>query len=269
MHIKEKPKVIIPIGIGINSHEELGNIFEIVGAKVDFKHINDLIENPNILDNYHGFGGPGGFTMGDQLGAGQSVRNRIYPSGLNEKLNEKLDDENFPMYIVCNFLQILAKLNSFPVTVGTTANDSGKHETNFWDTKINPNNKTIWLEYLKDCDEPIFAPISHGEGRIYVPPSDIDGLIKTNLIALTYVDGTMCEFFRSSRGARYNPNGSTADIAGFGWANNLVLFPHFERLHHDYQRPDRELVRREKGTIKGLYQPTYLMFNAAVDFMKE
>jgi phosphoribosylformylglycinamidine synthase subunit PurQ / glutaminase len=268
MNIKEKPQVIIPTGIGINSQKELGAAFERAGAKVNFKHLNDLITNPDVLDNYHGFGGPGGFAMGDQLGAGQSTANRVRPSKLYDKLSEKIADENFPMYIVCNFLQFTAKLDLFPTPVGTTANDSGKHETGFWDNKVNPNNNIVWLKYLQNYDKPIFAPISHGEGRIYVPPEYMDEIKEKNLIALTYVDGAMCEFFRSSRGNRYNPNGSTGNIAGFGWANNLVLFPHYERLHHDFQRPDRDDVKRTIGTTKGLYEPTQLMFKAAVEFMK-
>ena len=63
--------------------------------------------------------------------------------------------------------------------------------------------------------------------------------------------------------------GSVADIAGFGWDNNLVLFPHFERLHHDYQRPDRNIVKKDIGTTKNTYDVTLQMFESAVDFMKE
>ena len=103
-----KPKVIIPTGLGINSHEELGYCFELGGAQVDYRHINDLIEEPFILNNYEGMGLPGGFTMGDQLGAGQSLANRIRYSGLKDKFKEKLDDKEFPVYSVCNCLQLLA-----------------------------------------------------------------------------------------------------------------------------------------------------------------
>lgn len=263
-----RPKVIIPTGLGINSHEELGYVFTLAGADVDYRHTNDLIADPSLLDQYQGIGLPGGFTMGDQLGAGQSLASRTRESGLRDKLAEKLADDKFPVYSVCNCLQLLAKLDLFPVPVGTVANDSGKHETSFWDTAVNPANDTVWLAYLKEYKGPIFAPISHGEGRVYVPPEHLEEVEKRNLIALRYVDDHICAFYRSSRGNRYNPNGSTADIAGFGWNNNLVLFPHFERLHHDFQRPDREITRREKGTTTGLYEPTYLMFRAAVDFMK-
>ncbi|MDP2750350.1 MAG: phosphoribosylformylglycinamidine synthase subunit PurQ [Nanoarchaeota archaeon] len=262
-----KPKIIIPTGLGINSHEELKYCFELGGAEVDFRLINELVANPKLLENYQGMGLAGGFAMGDQLGAGQSLSSRIRLSGLKEKLEEKIDDVNFPIYSVCNSLQLMAKLNLFTVQVGTTKNSSGKHETSYWDIGVNEKCDTVWLSELKGYVNPIFAPISHGEGRIYVSEENLKIAQEQNIIALTYQKGHICDFFKSSRN-HYNPNGSVTDIAGFGWNNNLVLFPHFERLHHDFQRPDRQYVKEEKGTTKGVYEPTYLMFKAAVDFMK-
>ncbi|MFC1728592.1 phosphoribosylformylglycinamidine synthase subunit PurQ [Nanoarchaeota archaeon] len=265
----QKPKVLIPTGIGINSHEELGYVFRLAGADVDYRHINSMIDDPSILDQYQGLGLPGGFMMGDQLGAGQSGANRIRKSGLRDKLKEKLEDSNVPIYAVCNFLQVLAKLDLFDdLPVGTLKNDSGKHETGYWDVKVNPDNDTVWLKYLKDTKEPIFAPISHGEGRIYVPKRGLEGVMSDKMVALTYTRGHMAKYLESSRGEQYNPNGSVDDIAGFGWKNNLVLFPHFERLHHDFQRPDRAQLQQEGRHTGAEYNPTTLMFRAAVDFMK-
>ena len=256
------PRIIIPTGLGINSEEELGYVFSQAGARVDYRHVNELIERPELLDEYAGAGLPGGFSMGDQLGAGQSLANRIRHSGLRDKLAEKLDDPDFPIYAVCNFLQVLAKLDLLPCCIGTTRNDSGKHETGFWDCAVERQNDSVWLSYLRDHPGPIFAPISHGEGRIITDTDDIDGLV-----ALRYHNGYIRDFFHSSD-SRYNPNGSTGDIAGIGWANNLVLFPHFERLHHDFQRPDRATVKRYKGTTHMPYVPTRLLFQAAVEAMR-
>lgn len=264
-----KPKVIIPTGLGINSHEELKYCFEIAGAEVDFIHWNKLIADPSTIDRYQGAGLAGGFAMGDQLGAGQSLANRIRESGFREKIQHKLNDPDFPMYIVCNSLQLLAKLDLFPIQVGTVRNDSGKHETGFWDVAVNKECDIAWFKYLKDYQWPVSAPISHGEGRIYVPDEHLETAIRENLIALTYIPGEMCKFFSSSRGDRYNPNGSVADIAGFGWSNNLVLFPHFERLHHNFQKPDREAVKAQNGDLNSYNMPTYILFKAAVDFMKK
>lgn len=270
-----KPKVIIPIGLGTNSHEELKYCFELAGAEVEYKLWNELIADPSIMDKYQGAGLAGGFAMGDHLGAGQSLANRMRVSEFKDKLEEKLADNSFPIYSVCNCLQLLAKLDLFPVKVGTVQNDSGKHETGSWDVKTNVNNDSVWLKYLQHYPT-IFAPISHGEGRIYLPEKDLQKAKEMNLIAMQYIPGHICNQFRSSRGERYNPNGSIDDIAGFGWDNNLVLFPHFERLHHNYQRDDKAAVKSGKvseriycDTPDGVYEPTYLIFKAAVELMKE
>ena len=263
-----KPIIIIPTGLGINSHEELAHAFRMAGALIEFVLLNDLIKNPKMMDDYWGLGFPGGFTMGDQLGAGQSVANRIRGSDLRDKLEEKLNDPDFIVYAVCNSLQFLAKLDLMPVPVGTAPNDSGKHETGFWDLAVNPKNDSVWLRLLQSyTEEPIFAPISHGEGRVYIPPEHIQTVRDQNLIALKYVGGHMHNLLRASRGDRYNPNGSVDDIAGLAWKSNLVLFPHFERLLFDYQRPDRHDVINRKGTANNPYEPTHLMFKAAVEFL--
>jgi phosphoribosylformylglycinamidine synthase len=259
----KKPKVIIPTGLGINSEKELCNIFELVGADVDLRHINDLIDNPKLLERYKGAGFPGGFSMGDELGAGQSLANRIKHSDLYEKLQDKVDDPDFPIYCVCNWLQVFAKLDLFPVKVGTLVNDSGKHETGYWDIDVNLENDTVWISSMKGLKQPVFAPISHTEGRIYV--EDLENA--KNLVAMRYTNGYLCDYLRSSR-TRYNPNGSMEDIAGFGWANNLVLFPHFERLHHDFQRPDRAEIKQDYKK-SSFYWPTILMFIDAVNYMKK
>ena len=259
-----KPRVIIPTGLGINSERELRKAFEMAGAEVVYVLWNDIIKNPKIVDMYQGMGLAGGFAMGDHLGAGQSLANRIRASGLRDKLYEKIKDNGFPIYSVCNSLQIMGKLDLFPVEVGTTFNDSGKHETGFWDLAVNPENDSIWLSQLKNYQGPIFAPISHGEGRVVLDDENLRKARELNLIALTYIDGHICDFYRSSRGDRYNPNGSIADIAGFAWANNLVLFPHFERLLMNVQRPDRAQLQSSEG----VYMPTQLIFRPAVEFMK-
>jgi len=260
-----RPKVLIPTGLGINSHAELGWVFNRAGADVDYMHWNELIKNPELLDQYQGLGLAGGFAMGDQLGAGQSLANRIYHSDLAEKFKEKLADSKFIVYAVCNSLQLLAKLDLMPFEVGTVQNDSGKHETTSWDIALSPASDSVWLSYMDGYKEPIFAPVSHGEGRIIVPDSSIQIVKDKGYLAMQFIDGHMCEFYRSSRGKRYTPNGE--DISGFEWDGNLALFPHFERVRKNSQREDKDCVPKSKWNLA--YEPTYLMFKAAVDEMKK
>ena len=73
--------------------------------------------------------------------------------------------------------------------------------------------------------EVIRIPQAHGEGRYEATPAVLETLERDNLIVLRYVPV-------SGSDIPYNPNGSTADIAGIcNPAGNVVGFmPHPERL---------------------------------------
>lgn len=267
---EQRPRVLIPTGMGFNSYEELGYCFNLSGADVDFIHTLQLIENPDIMDQYNGFGDPGGFTGGDHLGAGQFIANlfRKNPKAVG-KLEEKLNDETFPMIFVCNSAQILSKLGLYPVQIGTVQNDVGKHMTGHWDISIDPNCKSVWLDELRKTSEPIYAHISHGEGRFYLTEEGIRTAHEKGMVALRYAKGAMYDYFKPARGDAINPNGSTDDIAGLAWKNNLALFPHFERLHRNFQRPDRYDAKKRGLDLKAHYEPTVALFKGAVDYMKK
>ena len=64
-------KVAILTGYGINADNELKEAFLRAGAEnAERIHINDMIEKPEILDDYQILGFPGGFSFGDHLGSG-------------------------------------------------------------------------------------------------------------------------------------------------------------------------------------------------------
>ncbi len=265
-----RPKVLIATGWGFNSHEELGYCFNLAGADTDFIHLSKILEKPKILDKYNGLGLPGGFSGGDHLGAGQFVANMINqsPKG-RSKLEEKVNDENFPIIEVCNSAQISSKLGLYPVEVGTVQNDVGKHQTQYWDLSIDKDCSSVWLNELRKTTEPIFAPISHGEGRFHLTEEGLAKAKEIGMIALRYSsNGAMSEYFKHVRNGVYNPNGSVDDIAGFSWKNNLALFPHFERLHKNSQRPDKYEAKERGVNLHANYEPTVLLFKGAVDYMK-
>jgi phosphoribosylformylglycinamidine (FGAM) synthase-like amidotransferase family enzyme len=265
----DRPKVLITTGVGFNSHDELGYCFRLAGADVDFMRLLDVLDDTEQLDSYQGLGLPGGFTGGDHLGAGQFIANltRGNPKAF-AKLEEKVNDIRYPVLFVCNSAQYSAKLNMYPVPVGTVQNDSGKHETGYWDISIDPKCDSCWFDYIRHTKEPIFAPISHGEGRFYLTDDGLAEAKDQNIIAMRYSKGALYSHFIHSRGDIYNPNGSTDDIAGLAWKSNLALFPHFERLHKNVQRPDRQDVKDRGGKLLDHYEPTILLFKGAVDFMR-
>ena len=69
------PDVLVLTGYGINCDEETQFAFEKAGARAERVHINDLIDGHKKLSNYQILAFPGGFSYGDDTGAG-AVRRR-------------------------------------------------------------------------------------------------------------------------------------------------------------------------------------------------
>jgi phosphoribosylformylglycinamidine (FGAM) synthase-like amidotransferase family enzyme len=56
------PRVIIPVGYGLNCEDETAYAFEMVGAKVDRVFLKDLTERPEMLEDYEVLALIGGFV---------------------------------------------------------------------------------------------------------------------------------------------------------------------------------------------------------------
>ncbi len=70
-------KALVISGYGLNCEEETAYGFELVGAKADIVHINDLIEGRKKLADYQIMVFPGGFSYGDDTGSGYAFGNRV------------------------------------------------------------------------------------------------------------------------------------------------------------------------------------------------
>jgi len=64
-------KVLVITGDGVNCERETARAFELCGATSTIKHVNDLDEERNILENFDILALPGGFSFGDELGSGK------------------------------------------------------------------------------------------------------------------------------------------------------------------------------------------------------
>ena len=71
------PRVLILRAPGANCDEETAFAFEQAGGKADRIHINRLLEDPSLTDDYQILCLPGGFTYGDDVGAGRILANQI------------------------------------------------------------------------------------------------------------------------------------------------------------------------------------------------
>ncbi len=73
-----KPRAIIFSGYGLNCEEETKFAFELGGGAADIVHINDIIARPKQLADYQIAAFPGGFSYGDDTGAGNAFANKVH-----------------------------------------------------------------------------------------------------------------------------------------------------------------------------------------------
>ncbi len=223
---KLAPRVLILRAAGTNCDMESKFAFELVGAKVDSIHINQLViaNNHSLLQDYDILVLPGGFTYGDDISAGKILANKL-KFGLGEELEKFIDSKKLILGI-CNGFQILVKLGLLPgdktgkQLVTLTDNTSGVFQCEWIQLEV-PNTKCIFTQGLKELE----LPIAHAEGRFVASESIISELEKNNQIVLRYKG--------------YNPNGSMSGIAGICDPSGRIfgLMPHPERFVSKTQHP--------------------------------
>ncbi|MBI2627611.1 phosphoribosylformylglycinamidine synthase subunit PurQ [Candidatus Nomurabacteria bacterium] len=236
--MKNKPKVIIMSGYGLNCEEETKFAFESVGGNADIVHINDLIAKPKMLSEYQILAFPGGFSYGDDTGSGKAYANKL-KNHLAKELAEFLSRDTLAIGI-CNGFQIMTNLGILPGAL--TYNKNGKYIDRWVDLESIGNSP--WLKGIKK----ISLPIAHGEGRYVIGAGGYKNLKKNNQTAFIYIKGEICKF----QNLEYNPNGSDFCIAGVLAYNGRVLgmMPHPERAMFSHQSPMWQMLARSSGGNK-------------------
>ena len=236
-------KGLILSGYGINSEMETQEALLRAGMASDIVHINDLIAGDRTLADYRLLVFPGGFSYGDDTGAGNAYANRIR-NNLWDELLEFLDGDNLVLGI-CNGFQILANLGLVPAfdkahtrKIALMPNRSGRLECRF--VTLKPANENLWTKGI----ERISCPVAHGEGNFSCAKETLAEIRRRKMIAFTY-----CREDLSPAGGEYpwNPNGSIEDIAGITSANGRVLglMPHPERAMDPVNLYDWPLLREQ------------------------
>jgi phosphoribosylformylglycinamidine synthase len=241
------PRALILHANGTNRDREAALACEIAGGEPDIVHVNQLINGEKHLLDYHFLVVPGGFSYGDDLGAGA-----LWALDLRRRLQadvERFVQEGRPTLGICNGFQALVKAGLLPGeefndqrSVTLTYNASGHFECRWAYLKPNFNSPSLFLENL---DELIYCPVAHGEGRVAVrDEGTADHLRKLGLDALTYVDAN-----GNPVGYPGNPNGSAYDIAALcNPAGNVMgLMPHPENHIFPWQHPRHH--RGDKGML--------------------
>jgi phosphoribosylformylglycinamidine synthase len=225
-----KIKTLILRAPGTNCDEETAFAFQQAGAETTLVHIGQLIRREKKLADYQIMVFPGGFTYGDDLGAGRVLANEI-------RLKLGTDIERFVesgclILGICNGFQVLVKAGILPglksrQELTLTTNDSGRFECRWVHLSASDNSKCIFTRGIEN----LYLPVAHGEGKIVAAADTLEKLD----IALYYTD----EKGNRSAGYPYNPNGSMENIAGIcdDTGRIFALMPHPERHIIPSQHP--------------------------------
>lgn len=264
-------QALILAGYGLNCEEESLHAIEYVGLQGQIRHINDVIENPNELDNHQILFIPGGFSYGDDTGSGNGFAQKM-KLALWDKLVEFVNRDTLTIGL-CNGSQILANLGLAPAingeygnrSVAVTHNESARYQCRWIDLKANKANNSPWLVGV----DQIHVPVAHGEGRFMMDDSTLKAMQDNNQIAFEYVkpngEAANGEF-------PFNPNGSTADIAAMTDPSGRILsmMPHPERGMFNWQRDDyaerKDAAQREGKELQETADGITLFQNAAKYF---
>jgi phosphoribosylformylglycinamidine synthase len=245
--VKTDEKAIIMSGYGINSEMETQEAITRAGMDSDIVHINDLISGRKKLSDYRLLVFPGGFSYGDDTGAGNAYANRVR-NNLWHDLEKFLDNDNLILGI-CNGFQILANLGLVPAfnkkyerDIALMPNRKGVLECRF--VTLKPAADNLWTRGI----ERMFCPVAHGEGNFFCSSETLACLKTNKMITFQYCRDDLSP---ANREYPFNPNGSTEDIAGITSEDGKVLgfMPHPERAMNFtnlYDWPYRkEMMKRE------------------------
>ncbi|HWE36775.1 MAG TPA: phosphoribosylformylglycinamidine synthase I [Isosphaeraceae bacterium] len=231
------PRVILLRAPGTNCDEETAAAWAKAGAEVETWHINQALEAPEALDRFQVLTIPGGFSYGDDLGAGRILATRLglgAQSAMRDALRRFHDCGGLTLGI-CNGFQVLVRAGLLPgaesgVRATLTHNDSGHFEAR-WARLLPTPGRTPFLADAR----PIELPVAHGEGKFLTANvNDLPALEANRQVVLRYVD----EDGRPTQSYPANPNGSVGAVAGLCDPTGRVfgLMPHPERhadpLHH-------------------------------------
>lgn len=229
--LEKKVKVLVLRTAGTNCDAETVAAWEQAGAMADLRHVNEVVQQPELLQNYAILTIPGGFAYGDDLGAGKLLANDLIYQ-LKEPFS-RFVEAGKPVLGICNGFQVLAKAGLLG-DVTLTFNKSGQFECRWvWLENVNKGN-CLFTQGI----ERLYVPVAHGEGRLVVGgPAKATTLAKMEQEGCTvfkyiHADGSLAEY-------PDNPNGSDGSLAGICNPAGTVfgLMPHPERFTSNFNSP--------------------------------
>jgi phosphoribosylformylglycinamidine synthase subunit PurQ / glutaminase len=257
------PRVLILRAPGTNCDQETAFAFQTAGARPEVLHLNRLLENPRLAEQYQIAAIPGGFSYGDDISAG-----RIFGNQIRHHLRDCLAEFKAAGKLIlgiCNGVQILVKSGVLlpdqadePIAT-LTLNDSGKFEDRWVELRV-ASDRCVFLRGI----ERIYLPVAHAEGKFVArDEATLERLDAAGQLVLRYAEPSEAGANRGShRDAQppslgspvpypANPNGAQRNVAGLCDATGRVfgLMPHPERFIDPTQHPrwTREQPPRGEG----------------------
>ncbi len=269
-----KPKALVLYGYGLNCDWETQFALNQAGAEAVRVHTSDLLANPAMLWDYHLLTVTGGFSWGDEHGAGVILALRL-KLALGQALQEFVQAGRLVIGI-CNGFQVLVNLGLLPNLPGREGerlvalipNDCGNFRDAWVHLKINSDSPCVFTRGLDGLE----LPIRHGEGKFYADSGILDELQSRGQIVLQYALPS-----GAPAGGRFpdNPNGSLLDIAGLCDATGLVLglMPHPESGISSFQHPawtfEKDRYRRRGEPYREQAGPGLAIFENAITYLQE
>ncbi len=265
-------RALVLTGFGLNCDEETAHALEVAGARVERVHLNSLITGDKTLLDYQVFVVGGGFSWGDDHGAGvilaMRLKHRLQDDLLNFVARDRL------VLGICNGFQVLVNLGLLPLfdadqfrrEVALIHNDCGGFRDQWVHLAINSDSPCVFTRGLDHIE----LPVRHGEGKFYAEEEVLKRLVHQGQVVLRYAnpDG------RPADGAfPANPNGSIRDVAGICDPTGRIfgLMPHPEAFNHWTNHPDWTYLR-EQYRRAGKSCPTegagIRLFRNAVEFLQ-
>ena len=240
-----QPAVCVLRAPGTNCDRETAFAFERSGARAERLHLFRLLENPKLLAEFQILCIPGGFSYGDDIGAGVVFGSQLQHR-LTDALVEFLQRDTLTLGI-CNGFQVLMRSGILPGgTESLTGNAHEPQATLTW----NANGRYLdrWVKLRVDQTNSIFlkgietleCPIAHAEGRLVArSPEVINGWRERGQIAARYAAHDVQEMSDELLPYPINPNSSVANIAGLSDPTGRILglMPHPERFLFATQHP--------------------------------
>lgn len=242
------PRICVLRAPGTNCDVETTYAFELAGGVAERVHLFRLLEQPGLLKTFQILCIPGGFSYGDDLGAGVVFGSQLQ-GHLGNAIGEFLAGDKLVLGI-CNGFQVLVKAGILPggATTWPPRADVPRDVTLTWN--LNGRYNATWVK-LRTCStknvflrgiEQIELPVAHAEGRLCVTDRNVlRRWHAAGQIGLAYTSGSLDGEYTPDDAvlsAEHNPNGAIANIAGLGDPSGRVLglMPHPERFlfatHH-------------------------------------